>query len=493
MGPIHDQLGVEQGGPNSSEFYKLYNNEQLTSAQDSDLGTSISGVHVASVGQADDTALLSNDIHQLQRLLDLSLLYCQKYQVQLSADKTKLLVFSRKETDYTKYAKLLSPVHIGETTIPFIHTAEHVGVLRSVTDNLPHIYQRISYHKKALGQILTMGMARKHRASPIASLRAEVIFATPVLYSGMASLLLSRSEIDTLAQHVKETTQNLLKLHSKTPEPVIFFLAGRLPGEAQLHLKQLSLFGMICRLPGSILHNIAVQLLTTHSQSSKNWFSDIRNICFQYNIPHPLTLLHDPPSKEVFKRLCKTNVTDFWQKKLRDHSQKLEEKSLRYFKPQFMSLSKPHPMLSWASTSYQVNKCVVVSRMISGRFRCGSLLRHFFKDVSGLCDLCGEEVEDLPHILLPRCPCLLEHAQQLLKFAFDALSSSEQATTIFTNIIYSEDDQKKVQLFLDPSVIPEIIFENQMKNNDILHLFLNITTTWCYSMNRTRNKLLGKY
>ena len=72
MGPIHDQLGVEQGGPNSSEFYKLYNKEQLTSAQDSDLGTHISGGHVASVGQADDTALLSNDNHQLQKLLDLS-------------------------------------------------------------------------------------------------------------------------------------------------------------------------------------------------------------------------------------------------------------------------------------------------------------------------------------------------------------------------------------------------------------------------------------
>ena len=111
-----------------------------------------------------------------------------------------------------------------------------------------------------------------------------------------------------------------------------------------------------------------------------------------------------------------------------------------------------------------------------------------------MCDLCGEEVEDLPHILLPRCPCLLENAQQLITFAIDSLSVSEIATTIFKNIIYSEDDQKKVQLLLDPSVIPEIICENQAKNNDdILHLFLSITTTWCYSMNRTRNKLLGKY
>ena len=74
MGPIKDQLGLEQGGPNSSELYKIYNNEQLTTAQESGFGTTISGHPVASVGQADDTALLSNDIHKLQCLLDLSLI-----------------------------------------------------------------------------------------------------------------------------------------------------------------------------------------------------------------------------------------------------------------------------------------------------------------------------------------------------------------------------------------------------------------------------------
>ena len=91
-----------------------------------------------------------------------------------------------------------------------------------------------------------------------------------------------------------------------------------------------------------------------------------------------------------------------------------------------------------------------------------------------MCDLCGIEIEDLPHILLPRCPSLYHHAQQLLKFAYESLSVSEQASNIFTTIINGEDDHKKVQLFLDPSVIPEIICENQTKNNDISHLFLSI-------------------
>ena len=167
MGPIHDQLGLEQGGPNSSELYKLYNNEQLRSAQDSGLGTAVSGVPVAAVGQADDTALLSNDIHQLQCLLNLSIQYCNKHQVQLSAAKTKLLVFSKKETDYTKYSKLLEPLHIGDTPVEFATEAEHVGVLRSLSGNLPHIHNRIVSHKKALASILCMGLSRRHPQTPL--------------------------------------------------------------------------------------------------------------------------------------------------------------------------------------------------------------------------------------------------------------------------------------------------------------------------------------
>ena len=38
MGPIRDKHGLEQGGGNSSDLYKLYNNEQLETAQKSEQG-----------------------------------------------------------------------------------------------------------------------------------------------------------------------------------------------------------------------------------------------------------------------------------------------------------------------------------------------------------------------------------------------------------------------------------------------------------------------
>ena len=58
MGPIHDQHGTEQGGINSSDLYKLYNNELLEVLQSSKQGVYLGdGLVVSAIGQADDVVL----------------------------------------------------------------------------------------------------------------------------------------------------------------------------------------------------------------------------------------------------------------------------------------------------------------------------------------------------------------------------------------------------------------------------------------------------
>ena len=158
-----------------------------------------------------------------------------------------------------------------------------------------------------------------------------------------------------------------------------------------------------------------------------------------------------------------------------------------------MSLSKPHPMWEYATTSYEVNKTITVSRMISGRFRCGSLLRHFYTNISGICELCTNELEDLPHILIPRCPNLHQRAAILMRYAREKLSCSDTdahraAYILFEKFMSSEDDNK-IQFVLDPSTIPDIIAAEQAMPGT-LKLILNVTTTWCHSLNKVRTKLL---
>ena len=67
MGPSADNTGFEQGGINSSDYYKLYNNEQLISAQSSNLGVNTNSSVVSAIGQADDVVHVANSIDDLIR------------------------------------------------------------------------------------------------------------------------------------------------------------------------------------------------------------------------------------------------------------------------------------------------------------------------------------------------------------------------------------------------------------------------------------------
>ena len=103
LGPIKDTQGVEQGGCPSDRIYRLTNNEQLDTAQMSELGVDLGLLLAPSgellrqvlsgVGQADDVGLVSSDLKKLKLLLYLTILYCQKFQVKIVGAKTKLLVF----------------------------------------------------------------------------------------------------------------------------------------------------------------------------------------------------------------------------------------------------------------------------------------------------------------------------------------------------------------------------------------------------------------
>ena len=140
LGPARDDTGFEQGGINSGDFYKLYNNEQLKNAQRSALGVDIDSSIVAAIGQADDVILAANDLYNLKLLSRLTQTYCMNYRVKLVASKTKLLpIFLPRHSQLVEYAKLVNSVSVDNTTLEFVTEAEHVGVLRTTAGNTANI------------------------------------------------------------------------------------------------------------------------------------------------------------------------------------------------------------------------------------------------------------------------------------------------------------------------------------------------------------------
>ena len=489
-GPIVDQLGVEQGGKNSTEYWKLYNNEQLNVPQETDFGLSTANVHVASIGQADDCVLVSSDLHKLKFLLHLTLQYCKKYHVQLSPGKTKLQLYTPPGLSLDRdYLTIASSLQIDGTPIDLVDVTEHVGVIRSPHGNVPHLLQRFTSHNRATHSVLNAGLARGHRGNPAASLRVEKLYGVPVLLSGTASLILKQVEFNSIDSHYKNKIQFLQKLYDKTPDPVVYFLSGSLPASALLHIKQLTLFAMITRLPENILHQIAKYILTTLNDKSKSWFFHIKTLTQLYQLPHPLVLLHNPLSKTSFKSLVKSKVCDYWEDKLRKLALPLT--SLRYFHPNFMSLLKPHPLwTTCGSNSFEVSKAIIQAKLLSGRYRTDSLLHHFGVLDILKCSLCHEECDGSLEHLLVQCKSLSDCYETQMNMIRNLSPNSRK---IVENA-KSESVVFFVQLLLDPSSLPDVIRENQNdKTNQILSEIFKFSRTWCYNIHVRRMKHLGRW
>ena len=141
---------------------------------------------------------------------------------------------------------------------------------------------------------------------------------------------------------------------------------------------------------------------SNHHQNPGSCKSEISASSMVSPIPSVfLTILH---KKETFKKLAKSRVSDFWEKKLRAESSSLD--SLQFFKPDFMSLTKPHQLwLSAGSNPYEVSKAVIQGRFLSARYRSEELCRHWSANVNGFCKTgsCTNVVESIEHILIT-CP-----------------------------------------------------------------------------------------
>ena len=447
---------------------------------------------VSCIGQADDTALISNDIQKLFYLLELTKIFCSKYHVELCAEKTKLQVFSTKKMAHSvALAKATSAIEIGGERIPFSTSAEHVGMLRSISGNEPAILDRFKAHGKALTGVLQTGMTK---GNPASSLHIDKLTAITDLMSDLAPLVLNDQEITMIDQHHKETLRCLLRLHKNTPRSVIYFLAGCLPGSALLHLRQLSIFGMIMRLPGSLLHQHATSFFSFSTISKKSWFHQIRKWCLLYDLPHPQVLLSAPPlTKETFKSNVRKKVISYWENLLRGEA--APKPSLLSFRPSFMSLASTHPIFTTAGSSPpKVAMASVQAVMLSGRYRTEALCSHWSKNKSGVCllsDSCSNTVDDITHILTS-CPALENTRNNLTKYVENYVKKLPSCFQLILQLC-SPLNTTFCDFLLDASTQPQVISAVQLHGPLFLQHTFCVTRTWVFVIHRERLKMLGRW
>ena len=373
--------------------------------------------------------------------------------------------------------------------INFSEEAEQVWILSStLTGNMANILARQAAHLKAVHAVLPAGLARGHSGNPAAAIRVERLYGSPVLLS---ALVLSKTEIDTLDLHFKISLESFQRLYKSTPAEVVYFMAGSLPAKAILHLRQLAHLGMIARLgPSHILHQLGVQVLTAPSAHPSSWFLQLIDICQDYSLPDPLSLLSDPPTRISFKQTSKKKVLDFWNTKLRA-SASIKD-SLVLFKADFMSLSRPHPIWTSAgSSSYEVKKATVQARMLSGRYRTCWLRRHWSGDPTGYCKVpgCSNQPGTLQHMATGECPGLANSLVRAIALWQSFLKENQVLFPVVKH--YSLGPPLAFLAFLvDPTTQPLVISLTQTHGTIITEKLCYMTRTWLFYMHKERLKLL---
>ena len=217
-----------------------------------------------------------------------------------------------------------------------------------------------------------------------------------------------------------------MKLHDRTPDCAVYFLAGSLPAAPLLHLRQLSLFGMICSLDQNLLKTFALNTLAQAKPSTRSWFQQIREICIKYGLPHPIHLLSSPLPKPKFSSLCFQKVHEYWHLKL---SNEANMPSLSYLHPSYLSLTTPHPI--WRSLDgnpFQAKAAQIQAIFLTGRYRSERLCRFWSGNREGFCLLDSCEnlnlYKDIEHIIL-HCVGLTD-----IQFTTNFVSDKPVAKTI---------------------------------------------------------------
>ena len=221
--------------------------------------------------------------------------------------------------------------------------------------------------------------------------------------------------------------------------------------------------------------------------SSKSWFWKLRQLCLQYDLPHPLTWLSSRPTKQQVKTLTKAAVHQYWLQQLRCKADTLS--SLQYLKTKYLSLSRPHPIFwSCGSSPWEVEKGTAQSRLLSGRARLEALSSHWVPwNRGGLCTLplCwGTESSHrgtVEHFLLS-CPSLSSARQALHQFNLNYLSANPVIEPL-VNICLESDP---VQFWLDCSTMAQVISAVQHEGESLLFGLFKMTRNYCHGLWKAR-------
>ena len=219
----------------------------------------------------------------------------------------------------------------------------------------------------------------------------------------------------------------------------------------------------------------------------------VQELSQQLNLPPPLKVLVNPPTKFAYKALVRKRVADVWHQKLVESSS--QKSSLKFFRPQFLPLLKgPHPvLLSCGNSISSVRAATIVVRILSGRYRDDKLLSRF-NNSSGACSLpsCSSLCGDSLHLLSGECSALRDALLTTLNNCLHFLSISHPILIPPVIDALHRGPLEFVRLILDPSSDVNVIRISQEYGQTFIWPLFRVGRAYVWTMHKNRMKLINQ-
>ena len=207
-------------------------------------------------------------------------------------------------------------ISLGNAELQCTTQTKHLGIERN-SNNTPDVSARIKLGRQTTYALMGAGMHGCNGLSPVISYSMWTTFVIPRILHGLEMLDVRKKDLQALETFQRKTLKHLQGLPQNTATAAVYHLLGAIPVEGLLDQRLLSTFGNILLNENSTEFRLAKRQLLHKDETSYSWFIKMEEILEKYNLPHPLELLENPPKKEAWKNLYKTNF-----KKLLDKTTK---------------------------------------------------------------------------------------------------------------------------------------------------------------------------
>lgn len=468
--------GVRQGGILSTHLYKLYVKNLLLELENNSLGSHLGNIFVGSPTCADDVALLSSDPDELQLMFDVIARYANQHQYNIHPSKTKVLGSNTTNNSQLKWS-------LKENILELSDSTTHLGIERTNRlENEKNIDNRIKLARRTKYSLMGSGLHGTNGIDPITGYNIYKTYVLPRLLYGLEALPMTTTQINTLEKFHRDTLRHIQSLPQRTAKIAIYLLIGALPIEGEIHRRQLSLLYLLLSAKNSKIKELIQRQPSVNFDNHKSFFYCVMKTLQQYQLPNISELQNQLPTKLAWKKMVKLKITTYWNQTFITEAE--TKTSLKYLALNHLQASTPHNIYrTLQPTVLDVRKGHVKARMTTRTYILQADRHKFSRyEIEPTCPLCGQEPEDLPH-MLTTCMALSDVRKETfppIKYEIIGKVGLEKWKTTFN------DRNRITMLILDCTNFIELF--NESKDLEDIE---TLTRNMCYRMHTSRLRLMN--